>query len=229
MFCAAMHCDAMPCNDLHCNVMTFLETPMPKTAESTTNIRVSKSPPGVKRVRVRIKGIAPGVMFQGKGLMEQDGGKPGKPRPPEEEARLRAHWTGSGKGKQLCVPAVMLYNCFCKAAGFFKFKGNMKMSTIVASTVAFEVDEIPLGTDQFETHVEYVRIPPKTGAMVKVGRPLLREWSAEFYLIVDDEMYDAAKLEEIIRHAGKMIGIGAGRPELKRPYGKFIVDDFQIQ
>lgn len=201
-----------------------------KPVENGAVNRIAKVAAGVTKIDVTIRGLPPGVMFQGKGLMEADAERgPGKPRPPEEEARLRAHWTGSGKNRQLCVPAVMLYNCLCKAAGHFKFKGTTKYSSIVASTVAFETDMIPLGTDEFQTHVEYCRIPPKTGAMVKIGRPLIPEWSASFVIIADAEMYDPNVLQDILKHAGKMIGIGAGRPELKRPYGKFSVESFEIR
>jgi hypothetical protein len=203
------------------------------------------------KVHVALEGLPPGVIFQGKGLMEleknghakadaDDGEEKGKKKPPktkkgkylppEEEAKHRAHWMGRGKTRQLCIPSRMLYLSFCQGALDFKQANDKKknMSALVASTVAFEQDKIPLGTSKFETLEEYVRIPPRTGAMVLIGRPLLPKWKVSFDLLVDDEMWDAAMLEEIIAHAGKVVGIGAWRPRLKGPYGKFVVGEFKI-
>lgn len=178
------------------------------------------------RIRVKLEGLPPGLMFQGKGAMTSGG--PSKPKPPQEEAELRAHWMGRGSDRQLCIPSVMLYLAICEAGKHFKFKGKTTMQGLLGATVAFEQDKIPLGTSEFKTHVEYVRIPPKTGGMVEVGRPLLPEWKCEFIMIVDAEMYDVSRLEQVLTHAGKLVGIGAGRPQLKRPYGKFRVTEFTI-
>lgn len=186
----------------------------------------------VKRVHVKIRGLPPGIIFQGKGVMAADEGESGKKkkhRPAEEEARLRAHWTTVSGKKEMCIPWVMLYQSICTAAGSFKFRGQKTMATIVAATISCETDRIPLGTDKFEVLEEYVKIPPKTGAMVMVGRPRLPKWEAEFTMVADDEMYAVENLRDIIAHAGKLVGIGAWRPQLKGPYGRFEVAEFEIQ
>jgi hypothetical protein len=108
---------------------------------------------------------------------------------------------------------------------------SKKFTDVVAATIACEQDMIPLGTDQYEVYPEWVRIPPRTGAMVKVARPRLRRWSCSFLMLVDPEMYGkhgVKVLREIIAHAGKMVGLGPWRPSLKGPYGKFTVEGFEI-
>lgn len=185
----------------------------------------------IVRIRVGLRGLPPGLLFGGKGLMEEDQGKGGKrtkQRTPEEEAELRAHWMNNGKKRELCIPWIMLYNSVCQAAGTFKFRGQKTMSTVVAATVSCEQDRISLGDATYETYAEWCRIPPKTGAMVKLGRPLIRKWDCSFVLVVDSEMYDANILKEIFAHAGKMVGIGAWRPSLKGPHGKWEVMGFEI-
>lgn len=190
---------------------------------------VSKVANTLKRVRVKICGKEPGIIFQGKGLMEEDAGSAKPPRrTPDEEAKLRAHWMGTGRNRTLCIPWVMLYNSFCSAAGSFKYRGSKKMTAVVSATISCETDNITLGTDQYEVFAEYVRIPPRTGALVKIGRPRVREWSAEFVLVVDDELYDVNNLLPIMQHAGNLIGIGAWRPEKRGPYGRFTVAEFQV-
>jgi hypothetical protein len=191
---------------------------------------VSAVQSSVKRVRVTIRGLAPGLIFQGKGVMEADAddAKKKKKRSPEEEAMMRAHWMGKGDKRELCIPWVMLYQSICKAAGSFKFRGAKTYTSMVAATVSCEVDNITLGSAEYEVFEEYVRIPPRTGVMVKIGRPRIREWKASFIMVVDDEMYAVDNLHAIIVHAGKLIGIGAWRPELKGPYGRFTVEEFEV-
>ena len=178
------------------------------------------------KVTVEIEGVPPGVLFQGKGAMEVDNRKP---QPPEEEARLRAHWVTVGNKKQLAIPWVMLYRSICKAGATFRSKGKKTFESVLAPTMSCEVDMIPLGTDQFETFVEYVKIPPRTGAMVKIGRPILRKWKCSIPIILDCETYEPSLLEKIVVEAGKNVGIGAWRPQLKGPYGRFLVKSFEIE
>lgn len=188
------------------------------TAESTLVI-----------VRVGLEGIPPGLLFQGKGLMELDGenGRPAKPRPPEEEARLRAHWIPGSK-KQLGIPWVMLYRSICKSGARFKEKNKRTFESVLAPTISCGEDLIGLGTDKFETYIEWVKIPPRTGAMVKIGRPLLRKWSCKVDIICDCETWNPNQLEPILVEAGKNVGIGAWRPQLKGPYGRFKVVKFEV-
>ena len=189
----------------------------------------SSSAGDISKIKVSIRGLSP-LIFQGKGLMTEDAksnSKKKKAREPAEEAKLRAHWVGTGKDRSLCIPWVMLYKSICTAAGSFKYRGNKTMSTIVAATITCEDDRISLGTDKYEVYEEFVRVPPRTGAMVNIGRPKLREWKASFVLMVDDEMYSAEGLKDIIAHAGKLVGIGAWRPELKGPHGRFEVVEFE--
>lgn len=182
---------------------------------------------------VSVTGIPPGLMFQSKGVTEEDerNGKPAKPRPPEVEAALRAHWTIVDGRKELSIPWVMFYLCFCKAAGKFKApgRGRKTFEHILAPTLSCELEQIPLGISKFETFVDWVRIPPRTGGMVKIGRPLIKEWSCTIPVTVDCSEYDPEMLKKIVPEGGKYIGIGAFSPRLKGPYGRFVMTDFKIR
>lgn len=184
-------------------------------------------------VKVRIVGVPPGLLQQSKGVMIADEEKSGKgiTRTPEQEAALRCHWLQSGKKKTCSIPWVAVYKSLCTAASDFKIRGRKSAGTLIAATVSCADDLISIGTDQFETYIEFVRIPPRTGALVRIGRPRFREWSADFALIVDAEMYDKGDvgiIRKIMEHSGKMVGIGAWRPQLKGPYGRFLVEKFEV-
>lgn len=193
----------------------------------------------LKHVKVEIQGLPPGMLMASKRIMDDTasgGGKTGKHRPPDVEAELHAYWTGSGKSRSLAVPWNNLYKSICTAAGHFKFKGAQRMTSIVAATVSCETDYIALRDGngklltEYEVYSEWCRIPPgPKGAVVKIARPRIAEWKATFTMVVDDEMYKANALEDIIKHAGKMVGIGPWRPALKGPYGRFVVAGFAIE
>lgn len=202
-----------------------------KSASRPMNNRLPSVADSLKRIDVKIRGLPPGLIFQGKGLMalQADDTKKTKPLPPAEEARLRAHWTTIDGKKQLCIPWVMIYQSICTAAGSYKFRGAKKMTTVVAATVSCETDRISLGSDKFEVFEEFCRIPPRTGSMVNIGRPKIPKWEAEFTMVVDAEQYPAEVLEKILADAGKLVGIGAWRPQLKGPYGRFEVVAFDIR
>jgi hypothetical protein len=187
----------------------------------------------LKKVRVVLCGREPG-MIQQKMNGEQTkppGGKKGQHATPEQEAINHAHWTGTGKNVSLAIPWVAVYRSICSAASDFKAGGRKNMSTLVAATISCETPLISLKTNKYEVFAEFVRIPPRTGAMVRVGRPLIKDWRAEFIMSVDSEMYahgDVGCLRAIIEQAGKMVGLGAWRPQLKGPYGRFFVEVFEI-
>jgi len=183
-------------------------------------------------VKVKIQGLTP-VSFQGtgqRGIQARNGTKNKKYLPPEEEAKHRAHWTGRGKSKQLAIPSVMFYRSLCQAAGDYKDprKKARMLTYLLASTVSIEEDMIPLGTAEFETYIDWVKIPPRTGAMVEIGRPRLNKWGCAFTMLLDDEAYEPKLVHEVLSHAGRNVGIGANRPGLKGSNGKYVVTAFEV-
>lgn len=184
------------------------------------------------KIDVTLRGLPPGILMCGKGKMEHDAngtGKKGVQLTPEKEADLHANWMKNGKSRVLCIPWVNVYKCLCEAAGRFK-EGKRAMTQLVAATISCEQDRISLGTDRYEVYREWCRIPPKTGAMVQVARPRLTEWEASFTMVVDPEFYkNVGILEEVLKTAGKMVGLGPWRPALKGPYGRFVVANFEIR
>jgi hypothetical protein len=205
-------------------------------AQQSTATASSKLEATESRVHVTIAGKPPGLIFGGKGVMEADAAEPSakkkkKYREPQEEAKLRGHWKGTGKSRELCIPSPMLYLSFCDAAKDYTHPANKRKSMVylLAATIAFEEDRIGLGTSEFECFEDYVRIPPRTGPCVKIGRPRLKEWEASFTIIVDHEMWNIEMLQEIIVHAGKTVGIGAWRPSLKGSHGRFALVKFEVE
>src|SRR5215831_13692353 len=95
----------------------------------------------VVRIGVELQGLPPGLLFQGKGIMElKKDPKRTRQLPPEEEAYHRAHWmTVKGK-KQLCIPWCMFHLAFSKAGANFKFTGRKSFESILPATLSCESD-----------------------------------------------------------------------------------------
>jgi hypothetical protein len=182
------------------------------------------------KIDVRIQGLPPGLLMACKEIMvHQEKLKKGQRLTRELEARYHTHWGTVGKKQVAGIPWVNVYKCLCAAAVRFK-EGRGAMTQLVAATVSCETDFISLGTDQYEVYTDWVRIPPKTGGLVQIARPRFREWSASFTMIVDTEFYkNVAILEDVLGTAGKMVGLGPNRPALKGPYGRFVVERFEIR
>lgn len=185
----------------------------------------------VRRIRITIKGRGAGLLMSSKGRMDArlDGdGKAAKMETPEEQCRLSCYWTEVDGKPQLALPAVSVYKALVEAGKKFTFKGREKFNKIIAATVSFEEDMIPLGTDQYRHDQRWGKIPPKTGGVVMLHRAHLPEWQATFTMVCDDEFYEVSILKKILMTAGKLIGVLANRPELSGPHGRFDVVEFEI-
>jgi hypothetical protein len=156
-------------------------------------------------------------------------------RTPAEEAPWRTHWIDEAKGLA-GIPSEQLYSAFVQAGSNFNVKGQgqKRMSDIVASTVSFEEDMIPLLNDdgspaQYEVFEKFARIPPKKGPMVLIGRPLFKNCIARFVMRVDHIGWGSMNQVSIIfGTGGRLIGIGAYRVANKGPFGKWEIESAKV-
>lgn len=200
---------------------------MARKKQETDAAPAEMSSGGTRRLKVTVRGRAPGLLMCSKGGMDANpDGKQAKIASPEVQARNAAYWTADGS--QLALPWENLYKAVVAGAKRFRFKGRESMEKIVAATIACEEELIPLGTDQYQHHARWGRIPPKTGGVVMLHRALLPKWEASFVMLVDDEFYPADSLKKVLETAGKLVGVCANRPELKGPYGRFEVTGWEV-
>lgn len=75
-------------------------------------------------------------------------------------------------------------------------------------------------------HEVWGRVPPRTGALVKVWRPALHEgWTADITFDITDERLKEDALRLAWENTGLMIGVGSWRPE----FGRFLVKNWTLQ
>lgn len=203
---------------------------MPRKSKAEAEAPVVATKTAIRRVAITISGIPPGLLMSSKGGMvpESERGKQAKIDSPEKQAELAAYWIGKGKDRQLGLPWICLYKCIVAGSKRYAFKGREKLNKIVAATIACETEMIPLGTAEYAVDSRWGRIPPKTGGVVMLNRPHLAQWVASFVMLVDDELYPADKLREVLATSGKLVGVCANRPQLEGPYGRFVVEKWEV-
>ena len=58
-------------------------------------------------------------------------------------------------------------------------------------------------------------------------RPRFDVWSAEFDLVINDDLLDPATAHVLLQEAGLSFGIGDFRPEKRGPFGTFRVTKWE--
>lgn len=182
-------------------------------------------------ISVRIHGVTPLLMnrFSEEAELQVSSGRSkvgvGKVATPREQAAKKAYTLPDGT---LYVPGPNIFSCMIQAGKFHKV-GKAKVTTTRSSLIpagcAIQEVACPLDTKDFEVDSRSVVIPA-TGGRVMAHRPRLDKWSLSFTLTVDDSMFDAAFIRQLLDDAGAKIGLGDFRPDRKGPFGRFVVTEW---
>lgn len=189
----------------------------------------------MKEIQVKISGTTPmlcnrftdeNAMSASSGTRAATVGGKGTPREQAEKKLYVSEQTGKP-----IIPSPNLFRCLIDAGKYFK-AGKSKVTTIKSSLIpaclAIDELEIPIETpNQWEVDTRAVRIP-STGGRILAHRPCFHEWALKFTLELDEEVMDCKLLREIVDTAGKRIGLGDFRPDCKGPFGKFVVDTWEV-
>ncbi len=83
---------------------------------------------------------------------------------------------------------------------------------------------------EYEVHVATVKMPTSGGRVIR-GWPKFNEWNVHLDCYIDDAMWpsDLETLERILGFAGKLAGVGDGRPEKRKlGFGQFEVSTTKV-
>lgn len=179
-------------------------------------------------ISVRIQGVTPLLMnrFSEEAELQVSSGRSkvgvGKQATPREAAAKKAYTLPDGT---LYIPGPNIFSCMIQAGKFHKV-GKSKLTTtrssLLPAGVTLQEIACPLDTKDFEVDSRSVVIPA-TGGRVMAHRPRLDKWSVAFTLEVDDSMFDASLIREVLDDAGSKVGLGDFRPDRKGPFGRFKV------
>lgn len=146
-----------------------------------------------------------------------------------EQAEQRLYSDDQGRH---VIPQPNVFRCFLDAGKFFK-AGKSKITTQKSSLIPACLDirgvTIPIQSSTgWKTDTRPVRIPA-TGGRILCHRPCFDEWALEFTMSLDTSVIGEKLLREIVDTAGKRIGLGDFRPDTKGPFGKFVVDKWEVE
>ena len=179
----------------------------------------------MKTIKAKIKGVGLGILLHNPAGMGQSNGKKVIPTP-EQEAAAGCYWTEDKMS--VAIPSWNLFRALVKAAGAYK-DGKVAMSRIVAGSVAVEPAMLSFGTKEYA--IDTRRAVVQRQGILR-SRPLLRNWQLEFDLLVNEEdvspkMFPTLRL--ICEDAGRRVGIGDFRIDKNGPFGKFVVEAWEVQ
>ncbi len=173
----------------------------------------------VKKVIVKVRGIAPLLMNRFNPEPDTSSKRGKKVYIPEEEVKKKEYRTKDGK---LFLPSTHFKASMVKAAVDFKMTGRKSYKDYVKSGVFVTPEEIVLDQQEYEIFACPVVIQR---ARVMSWRPKFKEWSCQFEIEISDDMINPTTIKEILEFAGRYKGVGDYRPE----YGRFEIVEFKIK
>jgi hypothetical protein len=154
----------------------------------------------------------------------------GEPRTPRNDAESRLYLNAEGEPDAV-IPAANILACLTAGGKFFK-AGKNKVTTLKSSLVPAAVTILggaflKLKHKQpWSVDARPVRIPA-TGGRITRFRPRFDDWSLEWEMLVDDDIFNESLTRQIVDAAGKRCGLGDFRPNCRGPFGKFRVDKWK--
>jgi hypothetical protein len=124
------------------------------------------------------------------------------------------------------IPQTNMLRCIADG-GFFHKAGKKQVTTkdssLVYSCVELSPEFIPIiHTRPWEVWSGPI-VNQNTKGRVLAYRPIFYDWALKFKISLDDTVFDADFLRDIVDDAGKKAGLGSWRPARKGPYGRFKV------
>lgn len=185
------------------------------------------------KVAVTIAGLTPLLMnrFTETAEVSVSGGTSpvlrGDKGTPREQAERKRYADGQGN---LFIPSANIYACIIEAGKFHK-AGKSKITTNKTSLIpaGIMISEIvcPLIGSAWEVDSRSVVIPA-TGGRIMCHRPRVDTWSTKFTLEIDERMFSPNLVRAIVDDAGSKIGLGDYRPARKGPFGRFVVNAWEV-
>jgi len=182
------------------------------------------------KIKVKVQGMEPGLLMQrlSPEILGEDGSvKPsdideeGNKISVEEQVKKKLYQHPNG---DLFIPIANIQECIRRGGSITEGTSGADVSRN-----AYVLTPIELGSTKYEVFSIPGRRSGRNGAPYMIHRPLMRDWSGEFVIDLDQLRLDREKLKTAIEYAGKKMGFGSWRPGLGKGggYGRFKVIGFE--
>lgn len=147
---------------------------------------------------------------------------------PREQAEPKLYLDDEGNP---AIPQPNIFRCLIDAGKHLKV-GRSKVTTqansMVPAFLSIQGLMLPLTTPvPWEVDIRPI-VNPATKGRRLCYRPRFDEWALPFTAEVDVEQVTPAFMRELVDVAGVRIGLGDFRPDRKGPFGKFVVDHWDV-
>lgn len=183
-------------------------------------------------IHVTLKGLPPGLLmnrFSVERYKEQRKQKlKYRKYDPAEEARKSAYIAEIDGRRQLYIPSFTVHSMIIKTAKRYKSEKGVSIHKRLADAIKIDPEKIPLGTDQYNVHVNHTSIMPR--GSIRRARAVVPEWRASFNIIYMSEIIpDPYIIRDILEEGSYCVGLLEHRPQHSGPFGTFIVEQFNVE
>jgi hypothetical protein len=121
------------------------------------------------------------------------------------------------------IPGLNLYRCMAGAA---RHVGRCPVELVHSLGVA-ERDVSIQSDHPWIVDTRMVR-HPETGERSLCYRPRFDDWRLDLTILVDRDALSGAEVRSLLETAGMLVGLGDFRPERGGPFGRFIIDSWEV-
>ena len=153
------------------------------------------------------------------------------PPNPRAEATKAAYVRANG---EFYISAFCIGGTMKAAGGGHKMKGSRKsLRFVVPSAVMVKTDTITILRDDLKPYTDFevdarpVTIPATKGRIMRY-RPRWDTWKLRFGLEIDEDMLNLDDAQMLLTEGGASYGIGDFRPEKSGPFGRFVIESWQV-
>jgi hypothetical protein len=175
----------------------------------------------MREIKVKIEGLEPGLLMHNVASMKSSSGGSKKSIPTSEEEALAACYWLDSKRSALAIPGRNIHASFVNAGGKYKV-GKNTLTSLLTSSLHVAPELISLGKKTYSIDVRPVVVQK---ARILRARPLIHPWTANFSIFFDEEWISLKVMQdtmpELIKTAGKLIGVLDYRPAKKGPFGMY--------
>lgn len=158
-----------------------------------------------------------------------------KPEKPRDEAAPKVYLTRDGLAY---IPTENLFSCLVQAGRMVRLEGKKQVSTATGTILPSFFDltdeylllqnpDDPHAAPEWEVDLRQGR-NPNGGEAVCLVRPRFDRWAFTCHAEVDLEEVAEAIVRDLFEKAGRKVGLGDFRPARRGPFGRFVIDRWDL-
>lgn len=158
-----------------------------------------------------------------------------KPEKPRDEAAPKVYLTRDG---QAYVPTENFFSCLVQTGTMVRLDGKRQVSTakgtilpsfleLTDEYLLLQNPDDPHASPEWEVDIRQGR-NPNGGEAVCLVRPRFDRWAITVHAEIDLDEVAEAIVRDLFEKAGRKVGLGDFRPSRRGPFGRFVIDRWEM-